>query len=78
MRSCYFKKTSDDITLSRSSKTDTIGRKVFENASSPVFAFSRKSFVSILLGCFQTFWTHCIVFFNKEEASVPTFRVLKK
>jgi hypothetical protein len=59
-----FEKTSDDIiTLSRSSKhqTDTINRKLFENASSPVLRISLKSFVSILLGCFQTFWTHCII-----------------
>jgi hypothetical protein len=30
--------------------------------------FSRKSFVFILLGCFQTSWTYCILFiFSKNE-----------
>jgi hypothetical protein len=55
------------MTLSRSSKqqTDTTNIKFCENASYLFLRFSRKLFVSILLECFQTFWTHCILYVEK-------------
>jgi hypothetical protein len=49
MRRCHLKKTSDDIFQGhQKQQTDTINRKLFENASSPVFAF----FSKIIRFCF--------------------------
>jgi hypothetical protein len=42
--------------------------------------FSRKSFVSTLLGCFQAFWTHCIMteaWFTKKKMFQPRIRISK-
>jgi hypothetical protein len=53
-RRCHLKKNFDDIiTLSRSSKT--ANRKLFETASSPVFAFFSKIIRFYLIGVFPDF-----------------------
>jgi hypothetical protein len=55
-----FKKTSDHIiTLSKSSKTAN-NRKLFENASSPVFAFFSKIIRFYFIGVFPNFLDTCI------------------
>jgi hypothetical protein len=38
--------------------------------------FSRKSFVSVLLGCFQTFWTHCTAYFRSGFINVTVILVI--
>jgi hypothetical protein len=51
-----FKKTFDDIFQGhQKQQTDTINRKLFENASSPVFAFFSKIIRFCFIGMFPDF-----------------------
>ncbi|CAH1375235.1 unnamed protein product [Tenebrio molitor] len=59
MRRCHFKKllmTSELFQGHQKQQTESFLKTLVHL----FLRFSRKSFVSILLGCFQTFWTHCI------------------
>jgi hypothetical protein len=77
MRRCYLKKPlMTFITPSRSSKTakQIPSTESFLKTLVHLFLrFSRKSFISILLGCFQTFWTHCMYFLHLIKVTYEHF-----
>jgi hypothetical protein len=60
-----FKKTSDDKLFQGHQKqqTDTINRMLFENASSPVFAFFSKIIRFYFIGMFPDFLDTLYLFF---------------
>jgi hypothetical protein len=57
MRRCHLKRplTSQLFQGHQKQQTDTINRKLFENASSPVFAFSSKIIRFYFIGVFPDF-----------------------